>query len=112
MQVIDFINNNVLTDYDAFVETGSKYEETATKIDEMLEKFSEKADNLNAVMNEMADRIESISCSVQESSNAISLSASSASEIVSEIQGINDAMDQNNDVTKQLNASTQMFEIV
>ena len=112
VQVIDFINNNVLTDYDAFVETGSKYEETATKIDEMLEKFSEKADNLNSVMNEMADRIESISCSVQESSNAISLSASSASEIVSEIQGINDAMDQNNDVTKQLNASTQKFEIV
>lgn len=112
IQVIDFINTNVLADYDAFVDTGSKYEDTATMIDEMLGTFSEKADNLNTVMNDMAERIETISNSVSESSEAISLSASAATEIVSEIQGINDAMDQNNDVTKQLNASTQKFEIV
>ena len=112
IQVIDFINTNVLADYDAFVDTGAKYEDTATMIDEMLGTFSEKADNLNAVMNDMADRIETISNSVNESSDAISLSASAATEIVGEIQGINDAMDKNNDVTKQLNASTQKFEIV
>ena len=112
VQVIDFINQNVLADYDAFVDTGEKYENTATMIDEMLATFTEKANNLNSVMAEMSDRIESISSSVNESSNAISMSASATTEIVGEIQGINDAMDQNNDVTKQLNASTQKFEIV
>ncbi|WP_458458600.1 methyl-accepting chemotaxis protein [Pseudobutyrivibrio sp.] len=112
VQVIDFINQNVLADYDAFVDTGVKYENTATMIDEMLATFTEKANNLNGVMAEMSDRIESISNSVKESSNAISMSATATTEIVGEIQGINDAMDQNNDVTKQLNASTQKFEIV
>ena len=112
VQVIEFINENVLADYDAFVETGSKFEDTATMIDEMLATFSDKADNLNNVMNEMADRIETISNSVNESSNAIGMSAQAATEIVGEIQGINEAMDQNNGVTKQLNASTQKFEIV
>lgn len=112
IQVIDFINENVLADYDAFVDTGVKYENTATMIEEMLATFTDKANNLNAVMAEMADRIENISNSVNESSNAISMSASAATEIVGEIQGINEAMDQNNDVTKQLNASTQKFEIV
>ncbi|MBQ7469787.1 MAG: methyl-accepting chemotaxis protein [Pseudobutyrivibrio sp.] len=112
IQVIDFINENVLSDYDSFVETGVKYENTATMIDEMLVNFRDRADNLNTVMNEMATRIETISSSVSESSEAINLSASAATEIVGEIQGINSAMDQNNDVTKQLNASTQKFEIV
>lgn len=112
VQVIEFINENVLADYDAFVETGSKFEDTAIMIDEMLATFSDKADNLNNVMNEMADRIETISNSVNESSNAIGMSAQAATEIVGEIQGINEAMDQNNDVTKQLNSSTQKFEIV
>jgi len=112
IQVIDFINQNVLADYDAFVDTGAKYENTATMIDEMLSTFTDKANNLNSVMAEMADRIESISNSVNESSNAISMSATATTEIVGEIQGINDAMDQNNNVTKQLNASTQKFEIV
>ena len=112
IQVIEFINENVLADYDAFVETGSKYEDTASMIEDMLATFSEKADNLNSVMNEMAGQIETISRSVEESSSAIGMSAASATEIVGEIQGINEAMDQNNDVTKQLNASTQKFEIV
>ena len=81
-------------------------------IDEMLGTFSEKANHLNAVMNDMSKRIETITNSVHESSDAINLSANAATEIVGEIQGINDAMDKNNDVTKQLNASTLKFEIV
>ena len=63
-------------------------------------------------MKEMSERIETINNSVNESSNAIGMSAQAATEIVGEIQGINEAMDKNNDVTKQLNASTQKFEIV
>ncbi|MBR5635545.1 MAG: methyl-accepting chemotaxis protein, partial [Pseudobutyrivibrio sp.] len=85
VQVIDFINQNVLADYDAFVDTGVKYENTATMIDEMLATFTEKANNLNGVMAEMSDRIESISNSVNESSNAISMSATATTEIVGEI---------------------------
>ena len=112
IQVIDFINENVLADYDAFVATGTKYEDTAVLIEEMLGAFSDKANNLNAVMDEMSGRIEAISNSVQESSEAINMSANASTEIVGEIQGINEAMDQNNDVTKQLNESTQKFEIV
>lgn len=112
VQVIDFINQNVLADYDAFVDTGAKYEETAELIENMLGSFSEKAKNLNEVMDEMSDQISVISSSVQESSDAITMSATASTEIVGEIQGINDAMDQNNDVTKQLNESTQKFEIV
>ncbi len=112
VQVIDFINQNVLADYDAFVDTGAKYEETAELIENMLGGFSEKAKNLNEVMDEMSDQISVISSSVQESSNAITMSATASTEIVGEIQGITDAMDQNNDVTKQLNESTQKFEIV
>ena len=112
IQVIGFINENVLADYDAFVDTGSKYEETADLIEEMLGAFSDKAINLNTVMDEMSERIAAISSSVQESSEAINMSATASTEIVGEIQGINEAMDQNNDVTKQLNESTQKFEIV
>ena len=110
--VIKFINENVLSDYDAFVETGTKYEATAELIDQMLMEFADKADNLNSVMDEMSDRISAISTSVQESSTAINMSATAATEIVGEIQGINEAMDQNNDVTQQLNSSAQKFETV
>ncbi|MBQ1749913.1 MAG: methyl-accepting chemotaxis protein [Lachnospiraceae bacterium] len=112
LEVIDFINKNVLTDYDEFVETGNKYEQTAETMDEILAKFNEKADNLGIVMDHMASSITSITESVKQSSEAINMSAVSSSEIVDEIQGIDDAMSENNKVTLQLNNNTKMFEQV
>ncbi|AOZ95317.1 methyl-accepting chemotaxis protein [Butyrivibrio hungatei] len=112
IQVIEFINENVLADYDAYVETGAKYENTALLIEEMLVNFSSGANKLNEVVGDMTERINSISSSVQESSNAINMSAASSTEIVGEIQGINEAMEKNTEVTRQLNEQTQKFEVV
>lgn len=43
-------------------------------------------------------------------SQAIGLSAANSTEIVGEIQGISEAMEENNKVTEQLNISTKRFE--
>ena len=110
LEVIDFINNTVIADYDAFVDTGDKYEQAAIMMDDMLEKFSDKADNLNTIMNRMADSVESITESVKQSTEAIGLSATNSTEIVGEIQGIDNAMAENNKVTERLNQSTSIFE--
>ena len=110
LEVIDFINNTVIADYDSFVETGDKYEQAAIMMDDMLGKFSDKADNLNTIMDRMADSVESITESVKQSTEAIGLSASNSTEIVGEIQGIDNAMIENNKVTEKLNKSTSIFE--
>ncbi len=109
MQVLEFINTTVLADYDSYVGTGEKYEETAKIINEMLDGISEQTQNLNGIMDEMSDSVTSISESVQEASKAISQSAESSQDIVDEISGISSAMDTNNDVTDKLNESTRQF---
>ncbi len=108
-QVLDFINTTVLADYDAFVETGEKYEETARLINEMLDGISLQTQNLNDIMTEMADSISSITESVNQASEAISQSSEHSQDIVDEITGISSAMDTNNDVTEKLNDSTKQF---
>ncbi len=109
MEVVDFINTTVIGDYEAFVETGEKYESTAGIMTDILERFSDKADSLDETMHAMADSIITITDSVEESTQAISLSANNSTEIVGEIQGIGDAMDNNNKVTSQLSDSTRKF---
>ncbi len=109
MQVLDFINTTVLADYDAFVETGEKYEETARLINEMLDGISEQTQNLSSIMTEMADSVESITESVEQASEAINQSAAHSQDIVDEISGISSAMDTNNNVTEKLNDSTKQF---
>ncbi len=108
-QVLDFINTTVLADYDAFVETGEKYEETAKLINEMLDGISVQTQNLTDIMGEMADSISSITESVNQASEAISQSSEHSQDIVDEITGISSAMDTNNDVTEKLNESTKQF---
>ncbi|WP_022766140.1 methyl-accepting chemotaxis protein [Butyrivibrio sp. XPD2006] len=109
IEVVDFINSTVIADYEAFVETGEKYENTAEIMNEILAGFTEKADSLDNTMHSMADSIITITDSVEESTQAISLSASNSTEIVGEIQEIGEAMDNNNQVTNKLSDSTRKF---
>ena len=111
-EVLDFINTTVIADYDDFVETGNKYENTAIVMTEMLQVFTDKANNLNQIMGSMADGIGSITRSIEESSKAVTMSANNSTEIVAEIHGISDAMDKNSEVTNRLNDATARFEIV
>jgi len=109
VEVVDFINNTVIADYEAFVDTGKKYEDTAEIMTDILNKFTEKADILDSTMDSMSNSIHSIAGSVEESTKAINLSATNSTEIVGEIQGIGEAMDNNTKVTEQLNLSTMRF---
>lgn len=109
MQVLDYINTVVLSDYDAFVDTSTKYEASADVINEMLSRFGESASRLSSIMQEMNSSVTGITDSVHEASDAITMSAENAQNIVNEITGINDDMDKNNNVTNQLNVSTEKF---
>jgi len=109
MEVLNFINNTVLADYDDFVKTGDNYDQAANYISNMLESIKHQTENLNNIMGEMTDSVYAITDSVKESSEAIELSAENSQEIVYQISGISDAMEQNNKVTGELDASTKQF---
>ncbi len=108
--VLDYINGQVISDYDEFVETGEKYEHTADIMEEMLTNFNNKAENLNDIMTDMVESVQLISTSVVESSQAIAQSAESSQEIVGGIKKITEAIDRNNEVTEQLSDTTQKFK--
>lgn len=112
LHVLEFINETVIGDYDSFVEVGKKYENTAGIIIDMLSKFTDKAENLNVIMDQMSESVTSINDSVQESTAAISTSATNSTEIVGQMQGIREAMENNNKVTIQLSDSTKQFVAV
>lgn len=89
--------------------TGEKYEKTADIIGELLDKFTEKASHLDLIMGEMAESISSINNSVAESTQAIGMSAENATNMVGEIKEINEAMEQNTEVTEKLDETTKRF---
>ena len=106
---LDYINGTVLGDYDEFVTTGEKYEQTADVMDDMLRAFDDKAENLNGIMQEMVQSVQMITDSIKESSIAITSSAENSAEIVSGIKKMSAAINKNNEITEQLSETTQKF---
>lgn len=106
---LDYINGTVLADYDEFVTTGEKYEQTADIMDEMLHAFDNKAENLNEIMQEMVQSVQMITDSIKESSTAITSSAENSAEIVGGIKKMSAAISKNNEITEQLSETTQRF---
>lgn len=107
--MLEYLNSDVIRDYDEFVNTGEKYENAAGIMNELLTNFHSKADTLGTSMNQVADSINEISSSVKESTEAIRMSADNSQRIASEMAGISDAMDENTAVTKKLTEATSRF---
>lgn len=109
MEVMNFINTTVLADYDAYVETGDKYENTASIITDLLDNLREKTSALNLSVMDIAESMSRIATSVQESSQAVNLSAQNSMSLVGEIHEIRDAVEKNNEVSDQLDSVTRKF---
>ena len=88
---------------------GDDYMETAHTISDLVGSFTEKADMLSETMEYMTSDISSITESINESTKAISMSAENTQEIVGEINEINTAVEDNNNVSNDLTASVAMF---
>jgi methyl-accepting chemotaxis protein len=110
--MLSFINSEVIADYDDYVETGEKYEQTASYIHDLLSDFHNNADHLDNVITDMTDSISTISSSVKESTQAVNMTAANTVEIASEIQTIADAAEENAKVSGRLNDTAGKFTLV
>lgn len=108
--VLDFINTNVIPDYDNFEQTGISYENTANSMKESFDAFTASAEKLSGIMNEMAESVSSITASVNESSKAVTMSAENSQSIVEGFADITSAIEKNTEVTDTLNEKTSRFE--
>lgn len=67
------------------------------------------AENLSGIMQEMVQSVQMITDSIKESSIAITSSAENSAEIVGGIKKMSAAIAKNNEITEQLNDTTQIF---
>ncbi|MBR6282019.1 MAG: methyl-accepting chemotaxis protein [Lachnospiraceae bacterium] len=111
-EMVTFINETVLTDYDAFVSSGENYDLTADIMDDLLREFTKRADHLHEIMKDMGIAVEAINSSVSTSTKAINESANNATEIVEQINGITEHMGVTRQVSETLNETSAVFAIV
>mgnify|MGYP000880146762 CR=1 FL=1 len=105
-QVLEFLENKVLKDYDMFVETGEQYNDDAMLIDEMVADFSATSEQLYASVQGMVSAITDVASAAEKG-------AAETSEMAEEAEVI---VNRTNEVLKQTHAvnesSNKLLDIV
>jgi methyl-accepting chemotaxis protein len=108
-EIVNYINDNILPDYDAFVESGRQYREDAVHVNGIVTDFGSRSAELKSVVSEITDAISGISLSIDESTNAITTSAVNTNELVEGISQISTQMETNNDIAILLKSEADRF---
>lgn len=107
--IVSYINETILPDYDGFVKSGKQYKEDAVHVNIIVKEFNNMADDLRNIVSEITESIQGIASAVEESANAVSTAAMNTNDLVEEITHISYEMENNNKVAAQLKGEADRF---
>lgn len=111
-KMLEFVNSEVMSDYDNFVDIIAQYEHDADEMNSTLTDFAEQADAMAATMKTMDEGIGNIAVTVDESAKGISGVAQDATQLVGAISLIQEQTEQNQAISKEMEGEVKRFEKV
>lgn len=108
--LIEFLNDSILPDFNAFLETGCKYNRDATYIQGTMNDFSTKTVEIKKVTEDIAKSIATISSAIADSLEGVNGVSDSAQELVKDIDLITGRMSENQKVTNELKQEMEVFK--
>lgn len=107
--IVKYINENILPDYEGFVNTGRQYNEDAVHVNDIVTRFNDMSVNLKQLMENITDSINGINSAVGESAKGATNVAMNTSNLVKDISEIAEAMDDNRQVAGTLTDEADRF---
>lgn len=111
-RMIDFIDEQVINDYDGFVKVVEQYRADADSMNDILKEFAKEAADIEDTMQAMAQGINDISITVDESARGVSDVAENAVNLVNAMSLIKDESEVNENISKSLNEEVSRFKEV
>ena len=108
-ELVGYIQNAILPEFEAFVESGVKYRDNASYIENAMQEFTAKTDMLKKNIDEIALSISAITTAVDEGAEGINGAAKSTQNLVEDIVNISDKMNENKIIAQTLQKSTHVF---
>lgn len=110
--MIKFIDEKVMKDYDGFVQVVEQYEKDADNVNEILAEFAQKTTEINGNIQSMNGGLNNIAAAVDESAKDITMAAETTAGLVGAINLIQQEAETNKDISENLNAEVGRFKKV
>ncbi len=108
-QLLLYVDENILADYNQFVEITEEYRKDANKVNDLLEQFAVNAQALKSTMAEMNSGIRDIATTIDESAAGVGEAASDMNEIALSMKGLEANANDNAEVGAELAHDVAIF---
>lgn len=109
-ELLEFMSESILKDYDSFTDMAVRYYSDAETMDSMFERFRDSASVLEAAMAEMAEGIGGIAANMDESAKAVVSAADNAGGLVESISDIQKETESNLEIFNSLESEVNRFK--
>ncbi len=108
--LIDYMNQSVLTEFEAFVQSGSQYKEDAAYIRQAMDTFHTRTEHLKHSMSGITDSISAITKAIDDGAQGISGVADNTKNLAKDMEDITQRMGVNQEVVQDLEQETTAFD--
>lgn len=108
--LVSYMNDSILPEFESFVAAGSAYKNNATYIESVMGDFAVKTDALKSAVAEIAGSIDSITTAIDEGVSGVNGAAENTQVLVGDMDNITGHMDENQQIAGALKQETEVFK--
>lgn len=108
--LVNFINERILPDYEIMEQTGEQYLNDSITVDQMMSEMRDSMESIGSMMRDVAQSNENITNNVQESAQGVTGVVGNTTALVDNMQNIIGALDQVSNVISHLSEQTACFQ--
>ena len=110
--MVEYIQENILPDYEKFVQAGRQYSDDSLHINSTIEKFNDMANDIQGLTARISEAVDGISAEVEESTSEITIASDHTGELAVNIEEISKEMTNNAIVAGELKEASDKFKAV
>lgn len=107
--LVEYMKSGILPEFEKFVESGVQYRNNADFIESTMEEFTNETNSLRQQVDAIAGSINTITNAIDDGAKGINGAAESTQILVSDMEEINNRMQENQEISGALQKSTDVF---
>lgn len=108
-ELVDYLNSDILSQFEQSVRSGQQYREDANYIESSIEAFNGQVNRLHEAMDSVAGSISNISAAIDNAALGVSGASGNAKSLVDDMAGIASRMHANQEIVGELQKQMDVF---
>ncbi len=109
--LLDFVDQDVLSDYRKLIETGEQYYSDSVKFSTMMNEFNESSKAMNHSVSNIVDALEQVTASVNESANGVETITVKTAEVAEQFKNVQNSTQNNLMFSQKLKDQVTKFTL-